>query len=353
MNQLRKLLFPFSILYGFITDIRNNLYFANILKRTRFEKPVIVVGNLSVGGTGKTPFVEYLIRLLNTTYHTATLSRGYKRKTKGFILANETTTMEEIGDEPFQYHSKFQSTKIAVDANRANGIKKLLQAYPTLDVIILDDAYQHLAVKADLNILLTTYSEPYCNDYMLPAGNLRERRKGAKRADIIIVTKCPKTLSDAEQFRIKKRLNLQPNQELFFTYIDYSNHVTSDGNTIPLTDINFDKAILIAGIAKPKSFFDFLKSEHTKCLSFPDHHNFSKSDIKRILEEANGNKIITTEKDFVRLRNQLPLNQLYYLPIQTSFITNRDRMDKIILDYVGKSSRNSKVHSKQNRPIQS
>lgn len=348
MNQLRKLLFPFSILYGFITGVRNNLYFANILKRTRFEKPVIVVGNLSVGGTGKTPFVEYLIRLLSSTYHTATLSRGYKRKTTGFILANETTTMEEIGDEPFQYHHKFQATKVAVDTNRVNGINQLLEKHPGLDVIILDDAYQHLAVKAGLNILLTTYSEPYYNDIMLPAGNLREKRKGAKRADIIIVTKCPKTLSDIEQNDIKKRLKLQANQELFFTYINYSDHITSGITAIPLTEINFNKVTLVAGIANPNSFFDFLKSDHTVCLSFPDHHNFSKSDINRILAEANGNKIITTEKDFVRLKNQLPINQLYYLPIQTSFITNGERMDKIILDYVGKSSRNSQVYSESN-----
>lgn len=346
MNQLRKLLFPFSILYGFITDIRNKLYFANILKRTRFEKPVIVVGNLSVGGTGKTPFVEYLLRLLNPTYRTATLSRGYKRKSKGFIIAQENTTMEEIGDEPYQYHHKFQSTVVAVDAKRVNGINQLLKREPKLDVIILDDAYQHLAVDADLNILLTTYSELYCDDYVLPAGNLRETRKGAQRANIIIITKCPRNIPLKEQNSIKIRLKLKSHQEIFFTYINYSNHVISSSNSVLLSEIDFNTITLVAGIAKPQSFFNYLKKERTKCLSFPDHHNFTKSDISSILKEANGNKIITTEKDFVRLKNQLPMNQLYYLPIQTSFITNRERMDQIILDYVGKSSRNSKIHSK-------
>lgn len=348
MNQLRKILFPFSILYGIITDVRNSLYFANILKRTRFEKPVITVGNLSVGGTGKTPFVEYLIRLLNTKYNTATLSRGYKRKTNGFILANPMTTMEEIGDEPYQYHHKFHSTKVAVDTNRVNGINKLLEIHPELDVIILDDAYQHLAVEAGLNILLTTYSELYCKDYMLPAGNLRETRKGAERADIVIVTKCPENLANHNMEEIKRSLRLKVNQELFFTYINYSNHLISNVDTISVSKVNFNEAILIAGIAKPQSFFNFLKTDRTKCLSFPDHHNFSKADINRILAEANGNKIITTEKDFVRLENQLPADQLYYLPIQTSFITDGERMDKIILDYVGKSSRNSKIHTGNN-----
>lgn len=348
MNQLRKILFPFSILYGIITDVRNSLYFANILKRTRFEKPVITVGNLSVGGTGKTPFVEYLIRLLNTKYNTATLSRGYKRKTNGFILANPMTTMEEIGDEPYQYHHKFHSTKVAVDTNRVNGINKLLEIHPELDVIILDDAYQHLAVEAGLNILLTTYSELYCKDYMLPAGNLRETRKGAERADIVIVTKCPENLANHNMEEIKSSLRLKVNQELFFTYINYSNHLISNVDTISVSKVNFNEAILIAGIAKPQSFFNFLKTDRTKCLSFPDHHNFSKVDINRILAEANGNKIITTEKDFVRLENQLPADQLYYLPIQTSFITDGERMDKIILDYVGKSSRNSKIHTGNN-----
>ncbi len=349
MNQLRKLLFPFSILYGIITDVRNALYFANILKRTRFEKPIITVGNLSVGGTGKTPFVEYLLRLLDTKYNTATLSRGYKRKTTGFIIADELTTMEEIGDEPYQYHHKFKSTKVAVDAHRVNGINQLLKLHPELDVIILDDAYQHLAVEAGLNILLTTYSELYCKDLMLPAGNLRETRKGAQRADIIIVTKCPENLTNNSIEEVKRCLRLKTNQELFFTYINYSNHFISNIDSIPINEVNFNEAILIAGIAKPQSFFNFLKTEYTKCLSFPDHHNFTKTDINRILVEANGNKIITTEKDFVRLKNQLPANQLYYLPIQTSFLKDKEKMDKIILDYVGKSSRNSKIHPRKNR----
>lgn len=348
MNKLRLLLFPFAILYGLITDIRNTMYFANILKRTSFEKPIITVGNLSVGGTGKTPFVEYLLRLLESNYQTATLSRGYKRQSSGFQLANQNTTMQDIGDEPFQYHSKFKNTKVAVDANRVNGISRLLESYPNLDVIILDDAYQHLAVKAGLNILLTNYFELYSQDFMLPAGNLRETRKGANRADIIIVSKCPENLSELDQQRIRKSLNLKAHQSLFFTYIKYSSQIVSNSDTLNINQINLNEVLLVAGIAKPKNFFDFLKTDNTVCLSYPDHHNFTESDLNHILTQAQGKKIITTEKDFVRLNNQLPSNQLYYLPIKTSFIKDQERMDQIIIDYVGQDSRNHRVCKPEN-----
>ncbi|MGL5274587.1 lipid-A-disaccharide kinase [Myroides marinus] len=340
MDLLRKLLFPFAILYGGITSVRNYLYFINVFKRTSFTTPTIVVGNLSVGGTGKTPMVEYIIRLLKDQYKIATLSRGYKRKSEGFFLADADTTMEQIGDEPFQYHHKFNNISVAVDAKRVNGIENILKLRKDTQAIVLDDAYQHLAVKGGFNILLTTYDEPYYSDYMLPTGNLRESRKGAKRADIIIVTKCPKDLSTDNQSTIVKKLNLKPGQLSFFTYIEFSKLAYTNCDSISVEELKKEEYILVAGIAKPQSFFDHLKSEKTTCLTFPDHHHFSTADIELILNKAKENKIITTEKDYVRLNGLIPSNKLYYLPIQTSFLNNSEEFDKTILDYVGSSTRN-------------
>jgi tetraacyldisaccharide 4'-kinase len=196
MNFLRKILFPFAVLYGFITSIRNFLFDYRILKSYSFPIPVIAVGNLSVGGTGKTPQIEYLIRLLSNKYKIATLSRGYKRKSEGFILANATSNAEILGDEPFQFYKKFPNIQVAVDANRKNGIEQLLSQSNKPDVILLDDAFQHRKVKAGFYILLTAYNDLFINDFMLPTGNLRESRSGAKRADMIIVTKCPRDISE-------------------------------------------------------------------------------------------------------------------------------------------------------------
>src|SRR6478752_5452103 len=199
MNLLRKILFPFAVLYGFITSIRNFLYDNNLLKSYSFDLPIIAVGNLSVGGTGKTPQIEYLIRLLSPKYKVATLSRGYKRKSEGFVLADETSNAEILGDEPFQFFQKFKNIQVAVDANRKNGIEQLLSQSEKPEVILLDDAYQHRKVKAGFYILLTTYDDLFCKDFILPMGNLRESRRGAKRADVVIVTKCPSTITKQKQ----------------------------------------------------------------------------------------------------------------------------------------------------------
>ncbi len=195
MNLIRKIVFPFAILYGLVTSLRNFLYDAGILKSFSFNLPVIVVGNLSVGGTGKTPQIEYLIRLLSDKYKVAALSRGYKRKTTGFILADANANAEIIGDEPFQYYTKFPNIQVAVDADRKNGIEQLLSNSRQPEVVLLDDAYQHRKVKAGFYILLTSYNELYSDDFQLPTGNLRENRSGAKRANVIVVTKCPSDLS--------------------------------------------------------------------------------------------------------------------------------------------------------------
>lgn len=343
MNVIRKILFPFAILYGWITEVRNIVYQLNILKRHTFSIPLIVVGNLSVGGTGKTPMVEYLIRLLSGSVRLATLSRGYKRTSQGFILADQHTQMTEIGDEPFQYHQKFSAITVAVDANRVNGIQQLQLLKPDLELVVLDDAFQHLPVKADMNILLTTYSELYCDDWMLPTGNLREGRKGAQRAQLVVVTKCPKELSVSEQLRIEQRLKLKPHQKIFFTYIEFATEIFSQKEKISVSLIDRDEVVLVAGIAKPQSFFDYLKTSKTACLTYPDHHAFSQSDLELILKTAAGRKIITTEKDYMRLQGALPEDQLYYLPIQTAFLNKAAEFDQILLNYVEQDSRNRSI----------
>ncbi len=339
MNFLRKILFPFAILYGFITSIRNFLYDKGILKSYSFDLPVIAVGNLSVGGTGKTPQIEYLIRLLSEHYKIATLSRGYKRKSEGFVLADEKANAEILGDEPFQFYQKFKNIQVAVDANRVNGITQLLSLAEKPDVILLDDAFQHRKVKAGIYILLTSYDDLFYNDYMLPTGNLRESRNGVKRADVIIVTKCPSTISEVEQNKIREKIGAE--KPIFFTYIDYDDAVFSTEEERNVSDLkNVDK-LLLAGIAKPEPFFAYLQAEKNKTMTFPDHHHFSQQDIETIKEKAAGKIIITTEKDFVRLNGKLPKEQLFYLPIKSSFINNENDFNKTIIDYVGKDSRNS------------
>ena len=341
MILLRKILFPFSILYGFITSFRNFLYDKGILKSYSFEIPVVAVGNLSVGGTGKTPQIEHLIRLLQDNYLVATLSRGYKRKSEGFILADKKATTNTLGDEPFQIFKKFPKIQVAVDANRKNGIESLLFQKNKPEIILLDDAYQHRKVKADLYILLTAYDDLYVDDYILPTGNLRESRSGAKRAQMIVVTKCPSTISNEEKVRIKSKLRLKDKQKLYFSSIIYDDFVYAEEVTFKVSEIQNETKVLVAGIAKPASFFNYLKTGSDITLAYPDHHNFTASEIQEIKNKTINNKIITTEKDFVRLKGKIPKEQLFYLPIKNKFLTFEDDFDKTILNYVGTSTRNS------------
>jgi tetraacyldisaccharide 4'-kinase len=340
MILLRKILFPFAILYGFITGIRNFLFDKGVLKFYSFDIPIIAVGNLSVGGTGKTPQIEYLIRLLSPNYKVATLSRGYKRKSEGFILADSTSNAEILGDEPFQFYKKFQNIQVAVDANRKNGIEKLLSQTNKPEVVLLDDAFQHRKVKAGFYILLTSYGDLYSDDFILPTGNLRESRTGAKRANLVVVTKCPATLSPDEQREIQAKLKLTSTQELYFSYIDYDESIFSELKSIKVSEIrNIDK-LLLAGIAKPEPFFKYLQSKKEEQLVFPDHHHFTEKDLLEIENKAQNKIIVTTEKDFVRLKDSIPTEQLFYLPIRSSFLSAAEKFDKTIINYVGKSSRN-------------
>lgn len=339
MNFLRKMLFPFSVLYGWIVQFRNFLYDRVWLKSYQFKIPIIAVGNLSVGGTGKSPQIEYLIRLLSNQYKIATLSRGYKRHSKGFILADASANAALIGDEPYQFYKKFPDIQVAVDADRKNGIEQLLSLKNKPDIILLDDAFQHRRVKAGFYILLTAYSDLFCDDYILPTGNLRESRSGANRANLIVVTKCPEAISLNEQEMIKEKI--KANVPIYFTAIAYDEKVYSSSKSITVSDLKSESYLLIAGIAKPESFFNYLSNENSDQLVFADHHHFTNYDIKHINEKANGRKIITTEKDYVRLKDHFSEDQLFYLPIKTAFITNAVEFDKNILDYVGKSTRNS------------
>ncbi|WP_298236931.1 tetraacyldisaccharide 4'-kinase [uncultured Algibacter sp.] len=332
MKILRYILFPIVPIYYLVTRLRNRLYDLGIKKSTSYNLPIICVGNLSVGGTGKTPMIEYLIRLLKDDYKVATLSRGYKRKTNGFQLANKNSTSVSIGDEPFQFYTKFKKDiDVAVDTNRNNGIQKLLAIANPPEVVLLDDAFQHRKVKAGFNIMLTTYQNPYFNDIVLPTGNLREPRIGMNRADAIVVTKCPDNLASTDKETILKRINRQENQQVFFSSIAYSDFVFSSEGKKNLTKLN--EFTLVTGIANANSLVDFLKERKLKFehLNFKDHHEFTAQDIKDIEKKE---LILTTEKDFMRLKQyNLLKHKLFYLPIQIN-IDNEANFCSLIESFV-------------------
>lgn len=338
MKTLRLLLLPFGLIYWCIVSIRNLLYDKGIFKSYIFPVPIIAIGNLSTGGTGKSPQTEYLIRLLQDTYSLATLSRGYKRKSKGFILANNESNATILGDEPYQFHKKFPEITVAVDADRKNGIEKLLALPVTPQVILLDDAYQHRRVKADFYILLTAYNDLYADDYILPAGNLREGREGAKRAKAIIVTKCPVDISESERTAIVKKLQPLKEQKVYFTYIAYDDYMYNKDTKLAVSSITNTSKVLVAGIAKPKPFFNYIKSGNDICMAYPDHHNFTDSEIAQLKKLSENNIVITTEKDYMRLEGKLPNDRLFYLPIKTAFIENETDFNTSILEYIKKHS---------------
>ena len=339
MNILRKLFFPISLIYWLVTFIRNFLYDAGIFKSVTFDIPIIAVGNLSVGGTGKSPQIEYLIRLLSNEYQVATLSRGYKRSTTGFFLADHKANAHTLGDEPFQFYLKYPKTIVAVDEDRVEGIEILLDLPKKPNVILLDDAFQHRRVKAGFYILLTAYDDLFCDDFILPFGNLREPSIGKKRADMIIVTKCPNDIDELAQKKIKDRLNVS--QPVYFSSISYGSNVYNESDQVLVNQIKTEEKVIVAGIAKPKPFFDFLEANSAETMIFSDHHNFEEKEILTIINKAKNNKIITTEKDYVRLKDKLPKEQLYFLPIQSKFLNSSTDFDKKIIDYVEQSARNS------------
>jgi len=323
-------------MYYLVTWVRNKMYDLGIKASKSYQIPIVCVGNLSVGGTGKTPMIEYLIRQLKDTYQIATLSRGYKRKTFGFQIANKDSSSESIGDEPFQFYNKFKNDIIvAVDSDRQNGIEKIQSFDDSVNVILLDDAFQHRKVKAGINILLTTYGNLYVDDFMLPTGNLREPKIGAQRADIIIVTKCPETLSNDEKVNIVKKLKPNSNQKVFFSVIEYSNFIINKNKKINLQDVN--NFTLVTGIANARPLVEFLNSKNRnfKQLNFKDHHEFSENDISQFSKEE---FVVTTEKDFMRLQNQESLKEnLFYLPIEVK-IDKPTEFNTLVHNFVKKES---------------
>lgn len=324
MKIVRKLLFPFAVLYGWITAFRNYLYDKNILKSKEYSLPIICVGNLSVGGTGKSPMIEFLIETLQEDYKLAVLSRGYKRKTSGYLEVLPSHTAEETGDEPLQFKKKFPNVTVAVCADRRKGIEKLQKK---AEVILLDDAFQHRKVKANINILLTPFYDLFIDDHMLPTGNLREPRKGASRADIIVVTKCPDRVPYAKLQEIEFLMPLQNHQKIYFSSIGYADTIEGKKESLPLEYLSNKKFTLVTGIANPKPLVAFLKKkkfqfEHKR---FADHHHFSTSEIESLQKEE---LILTTEKDFMRLENKLDKFAFYYLPITTKIRNDQEEFFK-------------------------
>jgi len=343
----RIILFPFSMLYGLGITIRNLLYDAGLLKSAEFNIPIIGVGNLSVGGAGKTPHVEYLIRLLQEYINVAILARGYKRKSKGFRFVNFRDTVFESGDEPIQYKRKYRQNVVAVSESRAVGIPIILQQFPQTQCIVLDDSFQHRAVTPGLNILLTDYGYPFVNDFLLPMGRLREWRKDYERADIIVVTKCPEDLVEEDIEIVRKQINPKEYQTLYFSKYQYlAPYLLLDGRQRIQLDQDMT-IVLLCAIASTDYIVDYLEKKSKEVIAFKheDHHYFTESDLdtlKQSFQKIENEKkiIITTEKDAVRLyehrdfiqQNQLPV---FVLPIHVSFINdNGTRFDKEIKNYL-------------------
>ncbi len=347
---MRILLSPISWIYGLVLFIRHKLYDWGILKSKSFSVPTICIGNLALGGTGKTPHTEYLIDLLKTKCRVAVLSRGYGRKTKGFILADENSTCRDIGDEPLMYHVNHDDITVAVDEERCDGVKKLMQQENAPEVILLDDAFQHRKINPGFNILLTEYYNIYKKDMLLPAGKLRDIRSQAKRADVIIVTKSPQILLPYDKQEILSTIDATPYQKVFFTTINYK-------NIKPINDVaketmpeNMKSIYLFCGIANPYPLEDYVKRQYNTVITnyYSDHHCYTEKDIDTILEGFNDvigkNKIIiTTEKDLMRLTKHSYIRKfddvpLFTIPIEVHFNNNEEEIEfnNLILKYVGK-----------------
>ncbi|HET6244870.1 MAG: tetraacyldisaccharide 4'-kinase [Bacteroidetes bacterium] len=336
MKFYQILLIPVSFLYGIILLIRNLFFDFGLLTEKKFKTPIISIGNLSTGGTGKTPHIEYLVRLLKENFNPSVLSRGYGRKSSGFILADETKNASDIGDEPLQIKNKYNNVVVAVCNSRVSGINKLLAAHPEIDTILLDDAYQHRYVKPGISILLTDYSKLYANDFVLPSGNLREFSSGASRADIIIVSKTPQIFSPLDRRFLTNKLNPKPYQKIFFSYTAYGDLVSLKTRKVSPFDKEyyFDKnfaILLITGIANSANMVYYLenKSKEVRHIAFSDHYKYNQKDLEQIKNlfdniAAQNKIIITTEKDAMRLAmpelkeitEKLPI---FYIPIEIKF----------------------------------
>lgn len=358
MTNIQILLYPLSLLYGLITCIRNQMYDRGFVQSHKIDLPVICVGNLCSGGTGKTPHVEYLVQLFKDKYSLAVLSRGYKRKTHGFLLVDIESSSEKVGDEPKQYKQKFNDILVAVVERRYDGFVKLKEQAPHLELVLLDDAFQHRAIQSGLTILLTDYHKIYMHDHLLPSGTLRETKAGAKRAEIIIVTKTPRVFSPITRKTLMKEINPLPHQKVYFSYIEHGNFVQLP-NTIFNTKINKIFTILMfTGIVNTYPLEEHLKRMcvDLEIIIFSDHYQYTEDDMNKIKETFNNiigrNKIIvTTEKDAMRLENPKllePIKNLpvFYVPIKIKFHKEDEELfNNQLMDYVRKNQTNHQLHS--------
>ncbi len=344
MLLFQRILRPISLLYEGILRLRNHLYNNEFFGSTEFDIPTINVGNLAFGGTGKTPHIEYLVRLLSSSFQVAILSRGYKRKTIGYLFADKNATPFSIGDEPFQMFKKFPQIHVAVSENRVLGIPNLLMDAPETELVLLDDAFQHRALKPGLNILLTMQHKLYVDDYLVPSGYLREYGAAAKRADIIVVTKCEQNLDEETRKHIAQKLALEPHQALYFSYIKYG-ELKPLFNSIPLSKST--SVLAMAGIANPEKFQNYLAQnfEQVDLKSFPDHHHLTHTEVTEMIRAfellpQNNAIIVCTEKDSQKLVHSAYVEELkkypiYYLPIEVAFFKeDEEAFNQQILNYV-------------------
>ena len=362
--MLKVISYPLSWLFGLVVFIRNRLYDFNFLKSTEFEIPVISVGNITVGGTGKTPHVEYLVELIRNKFEVAVLSRGYKRKTKGFRWVETSQAVSEVGDEPLQIKRKFPDISVSVCENRVKGVETLLKQKEEKipDVVVLDDAFQHRRITPGINILLIDYTRPVKQDRLLPAGRLREGIQQMRRANIIVFTKCPAEVTPIMRRILQKDVRLKPYQSIFFTRYNYLElqpvfnapeiHKKPGG----LTNCSL---LVVTGIASPIPVHEYLskQAKETETMDFPDHHNYTIEDVNAIIANferiKNPNKIIvTTEKDAIRLKELQALsmqlkNVLYFLPVKITFLGDQESFNKRILGYVGENKSNRRLHKKK------
>tara|TARA_B110000444_G_scaffold250954_1_gene278127 strand:+ start:159 stop:1184 length:1026 start_codon:yes stop_codon:yes gene_type:complete len=329
MKYLRFLLAPFALVYGLIMSIRNILFASGFLERKQYKTPTFGVGNLSMGGTGKSVVIDYLINTLKRKYKTGTLSRGYGRSSKGFVLATSNATAENIGDEPFQFYKKHPEITVSVSEKRSTGLEAMEQLPQKSEVILLDDVLQHRWVKADFMILTTSYEKPFFKDFLFPVGSLRETRNGVNRADLILITLSPLDLTQNDKLRFLTNIKLNKNLPVFFTSISYNEHLKGAGASMPLKSLNKEVFVLVTGIADPSHLLDYLnKGGHSfEHMRFNDHHKFSSADCNSILEKAAGKHVLTTEKDFGRLASKLDSDQLFYLEISLAFSSKKEEKE--------------------------
>jgi tetraacyldisaccharide 4'-kinase len=360
-------LYPLSWIYGLVVYFRNQMYDLGILRSTEFDVPVISIGNITVGGTGKTPQVEYLVNLLHEKYEVATLSRGYKRKTSGFRFVEITSKAIEVGDEPLQIKSRFPDITVSVCENRVLGVKTLLEPKNGRipDVVLLDDAFQHRRITPGINMLLIDYNRQIKDDSLLPAGRLREGKAQIRRANVIVYTKCPNEVTPIMRRILQKDVRLKPYQSLFFTALSHGIIEPVFSATKPDQSFYTEKSyslLVLTGIAAPNLIYAHLKqfSKKVEILSFSDHHYYSDSDIQSVMrkfEEIKSDKkmIVTTEKDSMRLKDLANLPDdfkmnLYYLPVKVKFLDEgENEFNKKILNYVGENKSNRELHKRKNK----